>query len=261
MNAEPEGKPLIGLVCGFDADNDWYYLPAEYSRAIAAAGGVAVQIPLIPTMAPELAARLEGFVLSGCPADVDPARFGQGRHPEVKAVCSERDETDFGILEGAFREKKPVLGICFGVQSLNVFLGGTLIQHIPEALPGALEHQGHHARHAVLPEPGSRISDWAGAGGEIVVNSTHHQSIEKLGKGLRVTARSPDGVIEAVEGKFAEHFVLGVQWHPERIWEQEKVSRRIFAELIHAALEYKQADRGNGERALGIGSPEQKIRH
>ena len=250
MSAESEGKPLIGLVCGFDAQNDWYYLPAEYSQAIAAAGGVAVLIPLIPTMAPELASRLEGFVLSGCPVDVDPVRYGQGWHPEVKAICSERDETDFAILEGAFREKKPILGICFGVQSLNVFLGGTLIQHIPEALPSALEHQDRQARHAVLPESGSRISDWAGAAREIVVNSSHHQSIQNLGRGLKVTARSPDGVIEAVEGNFPEHFVLGVQWHPERIWEQEKVSRRIFAELIRAALECRHAATENGDRAL-----------
>ena len=228
MSTESNTKPLVGLTCRFDEDEDWYYLPADYSRAVAAAGGVPIQVPLIPSIVAALAPRLDAIVLCGSPSDVDPARYGQARHAEVKAVHPDRDETDFRILEQAFREKKPVLGICFGMQSLNVYLQGTLIQHIPGAVPGALDHRDSRTRHPVFPEPGSQIAGCAG-GGEFIVNSTHHQAIQKPGRGLRVAARAPDGVIEAVEGDFPDHFVMGVQWHPERIWREEEISRRIFS--------------------------------
>ena len=232
---EPHAKPLIGLTCRWDEANGWYYLPEEYARAVAAAGAVPVQIPLIPETAGELAAGLDGFVLCGSPSDVDPARYGQPRHPEVKTVHPARDETDWQVLEHAFREKKPVLGICFGMQLLNVYRGGTLLQHIPAAVPAALEHKDRQTEHPIALEPGSRLHGWAGGTRELRVNSTHHQSVERPGGGLRVVARAPDGVIEGIEGDFPGHFVLGVQWHPERIWEKEELSARLFRELAQAA--------------------------
>jgi len=234
---------MIGLTCRWDESNGWYYLSADYSRAVAAAGGIPVQIPLIPGIVEELASRLDGFVLSGSPSDVDPARYSQPRHPEVKMVHPERDETDWRVLDHAFRTKKPVLGICFGMQSLNVYRAGTLLQHIPARIHGALEHKDRQAQHPITPAAGSRLSEWAGGTAEILVNSTHHQSLDEVGRGLRVAARAPDGVIEAVEGDFPDHFVVGVQWHPERIWETEPLSARVFQELVRAAAAGQAAAR------------------
>jgi len=232
-------KPVIGLTCRWDEEKQWYYLPNEYARAVAAAGGIPVQVPLIPGIVEDLAARLDGFVLCGSPSDLDPARYGQPRHPEVKTVHPERDETDWEVLSHAFREKKPVLGICFGMQSLNVYRAGTLLQHIPACVAGALEHKDRQAEHPVALEASSRLAEWAGGSNEVRVNSTHHQAVETAGSGLRIVARAPDGVIEAVEGDFPDHFVVGVQWHPERIWETEPLSARLFRELVRAAQDLR----------------------
>ncbi|MBI4465042.1 MAG: gamma-glutamyl-gamma-aminobutyrate hydrolase family protein, partial [Acidobacteria bacterium] len=120
-------KPLIGLTCRWEETNDGFYLSRDYFLAVAAAGGIPVQIPLLPEVIPELAARLDGFVLCGSPSDLDPVRYGETCQPEVSRIHPDRDETDRRVLEHAFGEKKPVLGICFGLQSLNVHLGGTLI--------------------------------------------------------------------------------------------------------------------------------------
>ena len=237
-------KPLIGLTCRYSEGDDWSYLPADYIRAVQAAGGIAVPIPLLPEAAAELAARLDGVVICGSGSDVDPARYHQPQHPKVSSIQSDLDETGCRVMASAFTEHKPVLGICYGMQLLNVFLEGTLIQHIPDALQGALEHQDRSARHVVQWEPESRIGEWAAGLGAVEVNSTHHQAIQQPGLGLRVAARAPDGIIEAVEGEFADHFVLGVQWHPERIWKEEAVSRRIFEELVEAAARRKQWSAG-----------------
>ncbi|MBI3896051.1 MAG: gamma-glutamyl-gamma-aminobutyrate hydrolase family protein [Acidobacteria bacterium] len=238
-------KPLIGLTCRWDQDNDYYYLNGDYSRAVAAAGGIPVQIPLIPDIVEEVAARLDGLVLCGSPSDIDPALYGETRHPEVKMVHPERDETDRRVLAKAFKKKKPVLGICFGLQSLNVYLQGTLIQHIPDRIAGALEHKNRQVRHPVILEPGCLFEEWVGGAKQLSVNSTHHQAVAKLGRGLRIIAKAPDGVIEAVEGDFPGHFVIGVQWHPERIWKEEPLSARLFTELMRAASKWRRERKGN----------------
>lgn len=235
MNTSERVKPLIGMTCRLDADDDWHYLPAEYSRAVAAAGGVPVLIPLIAETVSRLAAELDGFILCGSASDVDPSRYHQGRHPMVKSIHPERDETDFRVLEQAFAAKKPLLGICYGMQALNVFLRGTLIQHIPECVPGAIRHEDRRALHPIELAPESKLIEWADGKAAINVNSTHHQCVQVLGLGLHVGARSEDGIIEAVEGEFLDQFVVGVQWHPERIWKEEPLSARLFSELVCAA--------------------------
>jgi putative glutamine amidotransferase len=242
MAAENTTKPLIGLTCRWDEGERRHYLPAEYSDAVAAAGGVPVLIPLIPGNAPELAARLDAFVLTGSNSDVDPERYHQQRRPEVTRIHPQRDETDFQVLKQAFAEKKPVLGICFGMQSLNVYLGGSLVQHIPASIPSAVDHD-REASHEVVIEPHSHIADWAGGAGRVAVNSWHHQSIERPGRGLHVVGRTSDGVIEAVEGDAPDHFVVAVQWHPERVWRKEQLSARLFSELIQAAIRFKSEPR------------------
>ena len=232
LSAAP--KPLIGLTCRWDEEKKQYYVPSEYAEAVAAAGGIPVLIPLIPGKAAELTARLDAVVLIGSASDVDPELYQQKRDPEVKTIHPQRDETDFAVLEQAFREKKPVLGICFGMQSLNVYLGGTLVQHIPGSVPGAVEHN-REARHDVKIESATMLADWASGEQHLQVNSWHHQSIDRPGKGLHVAAVAPDGVIEAVQGEDPDHFVVAVQWHPERIWKNEPISARLFQELVKAA--------------------------
>lgn len=228
-------KPLIGMTSRWDAEQQRHFLASEYSEAIVAAGGVPLLIPLIAGAAAELTARLDGVILSGSGSDVDPELYRQKRRPEVTQVHPERDETDFQVLEQAFREKKPVLGICYGMQSLNVYLGGSLVQHIPASVSSSIEHDSPEAHHEILLEPDSQLSEWLDGTTKAQVNSTHHQSIDKPGLGLRVAALAPDGVIEAVEGGFPDHFVIGVQWHPERIWHMERLSARLFGELVDAA--------------------------
>lgn len=235
-------RPVIGLTARWDEEKQRYTVANDYLRAVEAAGGVPALIPLIPAAVEELADSMDGmdgFILCGNPSDVDPARFGQPPHPLVRKIHAERDETDWRVLDHVFdhafdhAERKPVLGVCFGMQSLNVYRGGTLVQHIPAQVPGALEHE--NTEHVVELDAGSRLAEWAGERQEIRVNSTHHQSVDAIGSGLRLAARSPDGVIEAVEGDSSDHFVVGVEWHPERIWETESLSARLFLELVRAA--------------------------
>jgi putative glutamine amidotransferase len=233
--SRPLRKPLIGLTCRWDDEKQWFYLPGDYAHAVAAAGGVPVMIPLVSGTAAEVAACVDAVVLTGSFSDVDPERYGQPCGPNVTRIHPERDATDFQVLEHAFQEKKPVLGICYGMQSLNVYLGGTLIQHIPAAVGGALEHQGAQAQHVAQIEPGSHLAAWTGGVPQVRVNSTHHQAVDRPGRGLRAVAKAPDGVIEAVEGSWPDHLVVGVQWHPERIWRNEPLSARLFAELVQAA--------------------------
>ena len=232
--------PVIGLTARWDEEEQAYIVSNDYLRAVEAAGGVPALIPLVSAAVEELAACLagmDGFILCGNPSDVDPFRYGQPRHPQVRTIHPERDETDWRILDHVFshvfRERKPVLGVCFGMQSLNVHRGGTLVQHIPAQVPGALEHE--KSEHMIELDAGSRLAEWAGGRSEIRVNSTHHQSVDAIGSGLRLAARAPDGVIEAVEGDSSDHFVVGVEWHPERIWETESLSARLFMELVRAA--------------------------
>jgi putative glutamine amidotransferase len=240
MSPEKQIKPLIGITCRWDPEKQRHYLESGYSEAIAAAGGVPVLIPLIAGAAAELTAHLDGIILSGSGSDVDPELYRQKRRPEVTQVHPERDETDFQVLEQAFREKKPVLGICYGMQSLNVYLGGSLVQHIPASVSSSIEHNAPEAHHEILLEPDSQLVTWMGGATKVQVNSTHHQSIDKPGLGLRVAALAPDGIIEAVEGGFPDHFVIAVQWHPERLWHTDRLSARLFTELVDAAAQRRQ---------------------
>jgi putative glutamine amidotransferase len=210
-----------------------------YYRSLEAAGAEAVPISL--KLAPEertrLAATLDGIVLPGSPADVNPERYCALRHPKTAAADEARERTDFTLLDHAFATGKPVLTICYGTQLLNVYLGGSLIQDIPSAMPRALEHtedKEHHVypNHPVRIDTRSRLVLLAG-GTEAQVNSSHHQAIERPGRNLLVTAHAPDGVIEAVEWTANSHWVTGVQWHPERMV-GDGFAAALFRELVNA---------------------------
>jgi putative glutamine amidotransferase len=234
-------RPLIGITCRLDPkpqyNTSWHYLQKEYSEAVWDAGGLPVLIPLIAdeSYTQELIARLDGILLSGSTSDVDPARYGEPRQPDCGPTHAERDAVDLSLIHLALETHKPLMGICFGTQSMNVALGGTLIQHLPPVDNVPLKHNDRQARHDVAVEPGS-VLEKLGGGRKFLVNTAHHQALDRVAPGLRVTARSStDGVIEAVETTDPGRFLVGVQWHPERIYKEEQLSRALFEELVRQA--------------------------
>ena len=212
-----------------------------YVQSLERAGGQAVPVSLKLPQAElvSLARSLDAVILPGSPADVDPARYGAPRHPATADADPQRERTDYALLENAFADRKPVLAICYGIQILNVFLGGSLVQDIPGELASPVKHDrkglpgGADAFHSVRIEPGSELARLAGQAEERI-NSSHHQSIRTPGRGLRVTAQAPDGVIEAVEWTGDANWVVGVQWHPERMM-GHPLSEALFRQLVLAA--------------------------
>ncbi len=215
----------------------------QYARAVEQAGGEPITIPLDKTPAEvmKLIERCDGVLLPGSNADVDPAKFGAARHPKTEASDPKRDTVDELLLQDAYNMRKPVLGICYGLQTLNVYRSGTLLQHIESPI----NHEAGRMvpiAHDVAIDPQSRL---AGILMEkrmkhdmvtVPANSSHHQSAEIVGDGLRAVARcAEDGIVEAIEGTSPDHFVLAVQWHPERSTDTDANSRAIFRALIEAA--------------------------
>jgi len=229
----------------------------SYARAVTLSGGEPVAIPLDLPMATlqELVASCDGVLLPGSPADVDPALYGAERDPATAAADPEREAVDYLLLDDAEKHGKPVLGICFGVQSLNVWRGGSLVQDLMP-LPVnhsagskvAIAHTALVARGSVLAsllteQEAPEVDGFL----RLPINTSHHQAVAAPGAGLRIVARSPeDGVIEAVEldaddsvfhveHPAASQFVLGVQWHPERSFEISAASRALFSRLVEEA--------------------------
>jgi len=218
-----------------------------YFGAVRKAGAEPQEISL--QQAPEQLARqleqLDAFVLPGSPTDVDPSRYGAAKHPKTTTLDANRDATDEAILAHAFRASKPVLAICYGCQILNVHLKGSLIQDIPDLRPGR-PHEVAHGKTdlAARVRRGDLHHDAELAGGSLLanlagsssarINSSHHQAIDRPGEKLRVAARAPDGTIEAVEWTGDSNWVVGVQWHPERMPE-DRLAQRLFQEFVAAA--------------------------
>lgn len=184
---------------------------------------------------------LDGFVLPGSPADVDPGRYGATRHLKTKTLDANRDNTDEAILEHAMKASKPVMAICYGCQILNVHFKGTLVQDISTEKPSSLRHgntdlpPGARKGDAVHPAsfaPNSRLAS-LNEGTEAQINSSHHQAIDRPGENLRVTAKAPDGTIEAVEWTGNSNWILGVQWHPERM-PGDALAEKLFADFVAA---------------------------
>lgn len=219
----------------------------KYLHSIVQAGGAPVEISLAlpPSELQALAETLDAIVLPGSPADVNPALYGAARHPESATADADRERTDLALLEQAFAEAKPVLAICYGIQILNVFLGGSLIQDIPNELRTAIQHSPAknihpgaseptpEPLHAVRFAPDSRIAKTFGAL-DAEVNSSHHQAIREPRRNLRIVGRAPDDVVEAVEWTGDSNWVTGVQWHPERMT-GDALAQTLFRELIAAA--------------------------
>lgn len=223
-----------------------------YLQAIEAAGGrpCLISLFLSPGQLRQVCDGLDGIVLPGSPADIDPAEYGQSPRPETTKADASRERTDTGLLDWAFAAGRPVLAICFGTQLLNVYRHGTLVQDIRGQLQSPLKHdwdpesglpEPHHPVHLL---PGSQLARLAGTP-ETVVNSSHHQSADRPGQGLRVTAHSLDGVVEALELDSPSHWVVGVQWHPERQRSGDgsgaRLASALFRELVRAAAESRSA--------------------
>lgn len=243
-----KARPRIAIPMPHSLDREYAEraIP-QYERAVEQAGGEPVRVPLdqMPAEVMKIIGRCDGVLLPGSKADVDPARFGATRSPHTAVSDPRRDAVDDLLLQDAFRLRKPVLGICYGLQSLNVYRAGSLIQHIPDFLPEEVRARVNHeagkkiaVAHAVEIEKDSKLAGILGRGEKLVVpvNSSHHQSADTIGDGLRISARCPDdGIIEALEGIAPDHFVLAVQWHPERSVDLDEPSRAIFRALIAGA--------------------------
>jgi putative glutamine amidotransferase len=223
----------------------------QYLAALEAAGarGIVVRLNEAKDRVARILAGVDGILLPGSSFDVDPERYGEARIPECGPADAARTAVDELMLQDAFNLKKPILGICHGTQTLNVWRNGSLIQDIETELKQSEKTAVNHRpgrdvveAHPVKIAKGSRLSRLVPEGEplEIQVNSSHHQAVRVPGDKLLVSAVSADdGVIEAVELDSAEHFVVAVQWHPERTYAQSAVSRALFASFVKAASEWK----------------------
>lgn len=284
-------KPRVAIPLPHGGDPEYAHraIP-QYERAVELSGAEAVRIPLDRTPA-EVMKLIEGcsaVVLPGSKADVDPAKFDAERHPKTEPSDPKRDTVDELLLQDAYNMRKPVLGICYGLQMLNVYRSGTLVQHIESPV----NHEAGRkiaVAHEVEIDRGSKLAeilefskpstgDISGMGtsstraekgpsnrgvlvpeGKLIIpaNSSHHQSADAIGDGLRVVARCPlDGIVEALEGTSPDHFVLAVQWHPERSFDDDEHSRAIFKALVEAAKQKHELLAGEfeGQENAGEGA-------
>jgi putative glutamine amidotransferase len=239
-------KPWIGIPTRYHEKSESIGQIRHYLDAIIWAGGLPLMIPTMDDRAiiAEYVERVDGILLPGSPTDIDPARYAAIPHARLGPLYPERDATDFAILDAVEPQRSmPVLGICFGIQSLNVHRGGSLVQDIPSIVQKAVVHDSDDdevpARHMVRIVEDSLISRLAGRP-EIEVNSYHHQAVERPGRDLRAVAFASDGTIEAVEDTTGR-FVVGVQWHPERGWKDDPFSKALFLRFIEEAkVHYNQ---------------------
>ena len=236
-------KPLILIPTPIqDKDKLRFTMRATYVNSVIAAGGV----PLcIPTALDEQALRAvydtcEGVLLTGGD-DVDPAAFGEEAHEKTAGIDLQRDEAEFLLTRWAAQDDKPTLAICRGIQAMNVALGGSLIQDIPSQWKNPQTHDGNYygpsrddIHHTVCVEPGTKLAEVLGAG-DVGTNSFHHQSLKRVADGLVVTARSKDGIVEAVEMP-DKRFFVGVQWHPEEMAATHANMMRLFTQFVAATL-------------------------
>jgi len=253
-NPQPSaaGRPRVGIPwrTSHEEANKIINKLQYYFTAVSAAEGEPVPVSL-QLSASDLATQikdLDAFVLPGAPSDVNPALYRAPRHQKTHDADPNREKTDFAILEHSFASGKPVLAICYGCQSLNVCLGGSLYQDIASELHTNIEHSKEGLApdapdpvHPARIEPGGEIAQLTAISGfanqnggfDVQINTSHHQSVRDLGHGLRVAAVAPDGVIEAVEHEPHKHWVVGVQWHPERM-KDHALSSALFRALVQA---------------------------
>jgi putative glutamine amidotransferase len=231
-------KPRIGLPMRLESETNRFYLGRDYSEALEGLGAIPINIPLIPNedYIREILSDLDGVLLPGSDTDVDPIRYNEEPHPKLGRVVVEKEETDLLILAEAERKNIPIVGICFGMQILNVHRGGSLVQDIESQVLDSLKHQQGQplARnsHSIDVVENSSLSRLITKVGNVLVNSHHHQSIRNVGENLIVSAYAKDGVIECIEDVRIGKFIMGVQWHPELSWNTDELSKNLFVKFI-----------------------------
>jgi putative glutamine amidotransferase len=233
-------RPIVGITLdseepGGYSKYPWYALRANYAEAVASAGGLPAPLPHHAALADAYLDSIDALIVTGGAFDVDPRLYGEADRHATVTLKAARTAAEAALLTGALARDMPVLGICGGQQLLAVVLGGTLIQHIPDSLPQALDHEQknprHEPGHGVLLAEGTRLRAIVGAS-RMAVNSSHHQAVRDVGPGCVINAMAEDGVIEGIEDP-ARRFCIGVQWHPEFLIDPGDA--RIFAALIEAA--------------------------
>lgn len=248
-------KPVIGLTADMDEGKETsrppfkgetaYWLKKSYFNAVERAGGLPFLIAPAckPSTTDAYLALIDGLIVTGGYFDIDPGLYGEKPIARIDEIKPDRTLMEIRLIKKAVRMKVPVLGICGGHQVINIALGGALYQDIDAQVSGALKHEQK-------PKPASKTSHLVKIAADtmlrriveknsIKVNSTHHQAVKKIGKGLKVCGAAPDGIIEAIESDGGGSFVLGVQWHPEQLYESDRVSRRLFKRFINICIEHK----------------------
>lgn len=234
-------RPLIGLTTYLEQSQTgvWdvpaAFLPKVYFEAVTRSGGSAILLPPQPideSVADRVLDAVDGLIITGG-KDVDAARYGQVAHPSNDVPRTDRDDFEFALLRRAIERDIPFFGICRGMQVLNVLRGGTLIQHLPEAIGSERYNAGGgvFTPNPAITVPGSRLAEIVGE--EVTVPSYHHQALDRVGSGLTVSARSDDGIVQAVDVDDMR-FGVAVQWHPE----ESRDDLRLFAALVAAAAAY-----------------------
>jgi putative glutamine amidotransferase len=229
-------KPLIGIgsdVVQKPGERDRAFVYTTYIESLKRAGAVPVLIPPQPENAADLAEALDGILLAGGD-DCDPAEYGEEKHPSCETMDPRRQKNDLGLAKLARERGIPTLGICLGVQMMNVAAGGSLIQDIESNIDHASEPGDRH-RHDVHIDSSTQLGGILGDQ-ELNVNSSHHQAIGRVADGLRVTAKAPDGIVEGLEDP-SHPFYVGVQWHPEDM-NGESSASAIFGAFVEAARKY-----------------------
>lgn len=240
-------KPVIGVTPDFNAGDrkEWggheptYFLRARYVRAIEELGGIPLILPLVagPASRRRLLERVDGLLLTGSGPDLPPRLYGERQRYPFPLVSERRANFELDLVHHARMKDIPLLGICGGMQTVNVACGGSLFQDLPSQVPDVLPHRQKskaiHVSHAVDVAPGSLLRTIVKKA-TMMVNSSHHQSVKTVAPTLIASAVAPDGVIEAVESP-RHRFLLGIQWHPEFLFERHPLHRRLFQALLRAA--------------------------
>ncbi|HVG23515.1 MAG TPA: gamma-glutamyl-gamma-aminobutyrate hydrolase family protein [Thermoanaerobaculia bacterium] len=235
-------KPVIGIGADIHHESgrrDRAFAYTTYCEAVRRSGAIPLVIPPQPENAEEVLSRVDGLLLAGG-FDCDPSLYGEERHPSCETMDERRQSSDFALAKAARQQRIPTLGICLGLQMMNVAAGGTLIQDIATQHDTEIQHASdpeNRHRHDVIIEQGTQLAGVLPSA-EMNVNSSHHQAVRTVGDGLRVTAHAPDGIIEGVEDP-RHPFYLGVQWHPEDMSGEECAST-LFGAFIEAARRHAQ---------------------
>jgi putative glutamine amidotransferase len=234
-------RPLIGITCDNSDSGDTYESPIRYAEAVEHAGGLPLLIPfhLSNDLIPSLVDHLRGILFTGG-NDLDPHVYGQDWHPKAERIDPARQSFELALLAEVEKRRMPALGVCLGSQLMNVYRGGSMHQFLPDVLgPSGIEHRKsgrEYPRHDVAVDLSTQLGRAIGEE-HLSVNTYHKQAADRVGRGLKIVATSPDGVIEAFEDP-AYPLFAGVQWHPERL-HQEPEHLAIFEQLVKAAEEKK----------------------